>query len=76
MGRGFDPHGAHPNDRTPSIRCQHRDRRGSSLLLRATRGSPLEAAAECLFKGNASVLPRGEDPSNQIGSDSEDRKQE
>ena len=38
--------------------------------------SLFEAAAQCLFDGNASVLPRGEHPGDEIGAEAQDRKQE
>ncbi|GAA1863265.1 hypothetical protein GCM10009813_25440 [Brevibacterium marinum] len=38
--------------------------------------SLLEAAAEYLLEWNASVLPRGEHPGDEVGSDPQNRKQE
>src|SRR5699024_10785413 len=39
-------------------------------------GLPFEPAAEDLLERNRTVLPRGEDPRDEVGADAEDRQQE
>src|SRR5699024_571719 len=42
----------------------------------AGSGLPFETAAEDLLERNRTVLPRGEDPRDEVGPDAEDRQQE